>query len=222
MCSIFLLAFATSLEGQTTINLQALATSSFETHSLMATISVVQGVIYCKSQGHAIPLGSRSDSHIAVVKSPIAKAADVLGHFAAFNASMFFLVLGYIQQACSHNIQTFASAQAFYATGMTGLQILQQIFIADTSSLLNRALFLSLPFTPFLVNVWLGPVLAGFFSNTDGSGPWRWGHAIWAIILPVMFVPLAVSLFLNEKKAKKYDIGIRFRQRTTILQTMKD
>lgn len=43
--SIFLLAFCTSLEGQTTINLVVYATSAFSKHSLVATVLVVQGVV---------------------------------------------------------------------------------------------------------------------------------------------------------------------------------
>lgn len=49
--SIFLLAFSTSLEGQTTINLTVYATSSFAQHSLVSTVLVVQGVVNGISPG---------------------------------------------------------------------------------------------------------------------------------------------------------------------------
>ena len=42
---IYLLAFVTSLEGQTTANLTVYATSAFKVHSLVATVLVVQGVV---------------------------------------------------------------------------------------------------------------------------------------------------------------------------------
>lgn len=48
--SIFLLAFFTSLEGQTTTNLTVYATSAFSNHSLVATVLVVQGVVNGKVQ----------------------------------------------------------------------------------------------------------------------------------------------------------------------------
>jgi hypothetical protein len=44
-CSIFLLAFFTSLEGQTMVDLIVYATSAFSTHSLVATVFVVRGVV---------------------------------------------------------------------------------------------------------------------------------------------------------------------------------
>jgi hypothetical protein len=45
LCSVFLMAFTTSLEGQVTFPLTAFATSSFNQHSLVSTVYVVQGVV---------------------------------------------------------------------------------------------------------------------------------------------------------------------------------
>lgn len=130
----------------------------------------------------------------------MAKIANVFGRFEAFTISVFLYVLGYIQMAGSNGVRAFASAQIFYSAGSTGLRILTQIFVADTSDLLNRALFSSLPDVPFLVIVWAGPPLA---SNLLSNTTWRWGYGIWAIVLPVAFLPLALALFLNMRKAAK-------------------
>jgi hypothetical protein len=46
---IFLMAFTTSLEGQVTYSVVAFATSSFSSHSLIATVYVIQGVVNGKS-----------------------------------------------------------------------------------------------------------------------------------------------------------------------------
>ncbi|PGH13235.1 siderophore iron transporter mirC [Helicocarpus griseus UAMH5409] len=179
---IFLMAFSTSLEGQTVLALSAYATSSFSKHSLISTVMVVQNVVN------------------AVVKPPMAKVADVFGRFEAFCIGVTIYVLGYAQMAASTDVQTYASAQIFYSAGSTGLQILQQVFIADSSSLLNRALFSSLPDLPFLATVWIGPMIAdAILKHTS----WRWGYGIWTIILPLAFFPLALALLLNQRKAKK-------------------
>ncbi|KAK5631857.1 hypothetical protein RRF57_007571 [Xylaria bambusicola] len=130
----------------------------------------------------------------------MAKIADVFGRLEAFTICIILYVLGYIQQSASKNVQTFAAAQIFYSAGSTGVQILQQIFIADTSDMPNRALFSSLPDTPFLVTTWIGSIIAdGIISTTT----WRWGYGIWAIILPVAFLPLALTLLLNSRRAKR-------------------
>lgn len=126
--------------------------------------------------------------------------ADVWGRLEAFSLSVFLFTLGYIQQAAANNVKTYAAAQIFYASGQTGLQILQQIFIADTSDLLNRALVSTIPDIPYLLNVWIGPPIAESILENLG---WRWGYGIWAIVLPIAFMPLALSLLLNQRKAAK-------------------
>ncbi|GAD93045.1 siderochrome-iron transporter (MirC), putative [Paecilomyces variotii No. 5] len=183
--SIFLMAFCTSLEGQTVSSLSAYATSSFSKHSLISTVLVVQNVVN------------------AVVKPPMAKVADVFGRFEAFCVSIIIYILGYIQMAASTNVQTYASAQIFYSAGSTGLQILQQVFIADSSDLLNRALFALLPELPFLGTVWIGPMIADAVLQHSS---WRWGYGMWAIILPAAFLPLGLTLLLNQRKAQRLNL----------------
>ena len=130
----------------------------------------------------------------------MAKIANVFGRLEAFSLSIFLYLLGYIQMAGSNNVKTFASAQIFYSAGSTGLQILQQIFIADTSDLLNRALFSSLPDLPFLVTVWVGPPIA---NSILAHSTWRWGYGLWTIVLLAAFVPLALALILNLRRAAR-------------------
>ncbi|KAL9126992.1 MAG: hypothetical protein Q9217_004048 [Psora testacea] len=130
----------------------------------------------------------------------MAKTANVFGRLEAFTFRVFIYMVGYIQMAASNTVKTFASAQIFYSAGSTGLQILQQIFIADTSDLRNRALFSSLPDVPLLITVWAAPPVAGsMLTHTT----WRWGYGIWTIVLPAAFLPLALSLFLNMRKAAR-------------------
>lgn len=141
-----------------------------------------------------------SDPPAAVIKPPMAKIANVFGRLEAFSISVFLYIIGYLQMAASNNVKTFASAQIFYSAGFTGLQILIQIFIADTSDLLNRALLSSLPDVPFLVTVWVGaPIANSILAHTT----WRWGYGLWTIVLLAAFLPLALALFLNTRKAAR-------------------
>lgn len=126
--------------------------------------------------------------------------ADVFGRFEAFCVSIALFTLGYIMEAAANNVKTYAAAAIFYSAGSTGLQILMQIFIADTSDLLNRALCSTMPQVPFLINVWIGAPIADSLLNGPG---WRWGYGIWAIILPACFAPLGLSLYINQRKAAK-------------------
>lgn len=131
---IMLLAVAVSLDSQTIYSYQPYATSTFGAHSLLATIGTVQNIMY------------------AVTKPPVAKIADVFGYglqnylflilvvtatdrllcsrFEAFTFSVFLLTLGFILEAASNDIGTFAAAQIFYVAGQVGIQFMQQIFAA--------------------------------------------------------------------------------------------
>lgn len=146
------------------------------------------------------------------------KIADVFGRVESFSISILLYTIGYIQQAASNNVRTYASAQIFWSAGFNGLQVLQQIFVADTSDLLNRALFSTIFDLPFLWTVWAGPEVGNKFITN-----WRWGYGIWAIILPTCFVPLFVSLWMNQRRAKKlgYDVPSPFRG-MTIVQVLKN
>lgn len=140
----------------------------------------------------------------------MAKVADVFGRFEAFCLSILIYILGYIQMAASTNVQTYASAQIFYSAGSTGLQILQQVFVADSSDLLNRAFLALLPELPFLVTVWVGPTIAGAVLKASS---WRWGYGMWAIILPAAFLPLALTLLFNQRKARRLHLIKESRRR---------
>ena len=133
---------------------------------------------------------------------PMSKIADVFGRLEAFCISILLLIIGYIQQAASNNVQTFASAQIFYSAGQRGYLLLQQIFIADTSDLLNRALLSSIPDLPFLFTTWIGSPIVEGLQDT-----WRWGYGMWAIIVPVTFLPLSLALFINQRKASRLDLN---------------
>ncbi|RYN19322.1 Siderophore iron transporter [Alternaria arborescens] len=185
--TLLLIANITSLEIQVTSALTPYATSAFAQHSLVSTIYVVQGVV------------------AAVIKPPMGKIADVFGRLESFSITIFLYTIGYIMQAGSNNVQTFAGAQIFWAAGFNGLQVLQQIFVADTTDLLNRALFSTLFDLPFLWTTWAGPEVGqAIYTNIS----WRWGYGIWAIILPVCFIPLAVSLWMNQRRAKNLGFDV--------------
>ena len=133
-----------------------------------------------------------------MVKPVAAKLADVFGRLEAILFVVLLYTIGYIQQAASNSVQTFAAAQIFYSAGSQGLQVLQQIFVADTTDLLNRALFSTLFDVPFLWTTWAGsPIAQSILKHST----WRWGYGIWAIVLPVVFIPLIAAMAYNQLKA---------------------
>jgi MFS family permease len=98
-----------------------------------------------------------------------------------------------------NNVSVYAGAQVFYWVGYDGMSYTLDVFLADTSSIKNRALVFAFSTTPYIATTFAGPALAQDFYQ---HSTWRWGHGVWAIILPVFCVPFLVVVFRNQSKAK--------------------
>jgi MFS family permease len=91
------------------------------------------------------------------------------------------------------------------------------VFVADTSSLKNRAFIVAITTTPYIVTTFIGPPAAQSFIDTSG---WRWGYGAFTIITPVIVVPIMYIIWSNQRKAlnegliaKKESSGRSFIQR---------
>lgn len=67
-----------------------------------------------------------------------------------------------------------------------------QVFLADTSSLRNRALAFSLSSTPYIVTTFAGPAVAQYFQDYWN---WRLAYFIFAITTPLVSFPIIYLLF---------------------------
>ncbi|OBZ77205.1 Siderophore iron transporter 3 [Grifola frondosa] len=127
---IGLASYIYSLDGQTTYQYLAFATSTFEEHSLLSSITVAQSII------------------IACGKPVIAKLADVTSR-----ATAYLAVSGYIVIASARSIGAIAAGIILYAMG---LQLLTQVIIADITTLKWRGLVSALTTSPFIINAFIG------------------------------------------------------------------
>ena len=97
-----------------------------------------------------------------------------------------------------------------FLSNCSGMFFTLEIIIADSSSLPNRVLMFAFANSPFIINVWTGPDIAQSFFNryppTQTTLGWRWGHGVWAIVLPVVTAPILAVLFVNQRKAKRMGI----------------
>jgi len=109
-------------------------------------------------------------SSYAVTKPPVAQFANVCGRLEAFSVSIVFLIIGFVMQASSKNISIYAAALVFYVIGQVGVQFMQQLFAADTTSMANRALFQTLVLAPTLFTTWAASPIV----NALAPNQWRW------------------------------------------------
>lgn len=87
------------------------------------------------------------------------------------------------------------------------------VFIADTSSLVNRPLMLAFATTPYIVTPWIGGPMASRIVKTIG---WKWGFGIWGIVVPVVVSPLAILFFANQRKAVKQGLVVDAKPKISI------
>ncbi|OAA45615.1 Major facilitator superfamily domain, general substrate transporter [Metarhizium rileyi] len=179
---IWFLYFVKSIEEVVVFSMDPFVTSAFNKHSITPAIDVV-----------AIIVGGLS-------YIPLAKILDTWGRPQGLTLTVFIWVIGLIMMAACNNVETFAAAKVFNTVGSQGVSYCVTIFIADTSSLLNRPLMLAFATSPYIVTTWVG----GPVTESVLSGPgWRWGFGIWTIITPVVILPLSFLFLYNDRKAVK-------------------
>ncbi|KAF2178370.1 MFS general substrate transporter [Zopfia rhizophila CBS 207.26] len=197
---IWLIYFITSMQEVVLRALNPYVTSAFHLHSLTAAVGIMSSIIG------------------GLTKIPLAKILDTWGRPQGMTLSLSIWVIGYIMMAGCNNVQTYAAAQVFSSVGSQGVSYCMTVFIADTSTLKNRALMLSFATSPYVITTWLG----GPISQSVLAGPgWRWGFGIFTIVIPVVVLPLCALFFWNQHKAKK--AGLILSSKTSLsLATVKN
>ncbi|KAM0548408.1 hypothetical protein ACHAPJ_009893 [Fusarium lateritium] len=180
---LFATTFITSFLKYATKVYDAYATSAFQRHSALTTANVVGTII-------------------GLVTYPImAKFSNVFGRAEGLTFSILFLVLSQVMYAACQNIATYIAGGIFEAIGDTGYVIMQQVFIADTTSLINRGFWTSLPESVASIpTLYLGSIVA---ESVLEHSTWRWGYGMWALILPFCAAPLIITLYVLQRKARK-------------------
>ncbi|KAF5366833.1 hypothetical protein D9758_006517 [Tetrapyrgos nigripes] len=181
--SVIICAWAYSLDSSTTSNYSAFATSSFEQHSTgLAYLSIATSIIS------------------AVCKPFIAKISDITSRPYTYILVLVFYVLGYIIVATCRNITSYVVGETFVAIGSSGLDLLNEIIVADLTTLEWRGFVSSLLSAPFLINTWFAGQIVEALS--DGE-KWRWGYGMFAIIMPVVLSPAIFTLIYLDRQAQK-------------------
>lgn len=174
--SLFILAWALSLDSVTTYNYTVIATSSFGHHAMISTTSVATGII-----------GS-------ICQPMISKIADVSSRAESLIVIVCFYVLGYIVTAASKSISAYICGQVLVSVGSSGLNFLISLLAADITPLKYRGLLIGITSFPYFINFWYGAYVASDIISTN----WRWGYGMFTIIVPVCSAPLIFSMYYLE------------------------
>lgn len=92
------------------------------------------------------------------------------------------------------------------------------VILADTSQLKNRGLIFAYIASPYLITTFT----SGYFANSMLNGPgWRWAFGIFAILHPLLNLPLFVMLMYYQRKAIRQGLVPLRNSGRTVFQSVK-
>lgn len=184
--SVLVCAWAYSLDSSTTSYYSLDASSYFKQHSsILSALSIATSIIS------------------AVSKPFIAKISDITSRPYTYLLVLAFYVVGYIIVASCKTISAYIIGEVFVAIGSSGLDLTNDIIVADLTPLEWRGFASSMLSTPFIINTWFAGKIV---QAIDDRNQWRWGYGMFAIIMPVALGPAIAILVWLDRKAKKHGI----------------
>nr|KAK5448244.1 hypothetical protein LTR18_001332 [Exophiala xenobiotica] len=182
------------LDHTTVYNYQNYAASEFKAISLLGALTTA---------------GTMTS---AVLKPPIAKISDVAGRAETYIAVVVFYVVSYVLCASAKGFGQYAGGYIVYSIGQTGMQILNQVIVADITTSRWRGLANGLVTLPFMVTPWASAFIVDGALATIG---WRWGIGMFAIIMPVCSIAVIIPLMWFQRRVKR--AGGQVRTKTTFM-----
>jgi len=193
-----MLAFQSSIA----FNVLYLAYSEFATAPAIATASILASIIG------------------GVLKLPIAKTLNLWGRAEGCAVFLVVYVIGIIICAACTGPNGYAAGYVLFYVGYSALYLILDVFVADTSGLRNRAFAFAFVGTPFICTAFVGPLAAQAFIAASPTTGWRWAFGAFAIIMPVIFLPLIIVFKFYQKKAEKLGLYRRERSGRTTVQSI--
>lgn len=145
-----------------------------------------------------------------MLKLPIAKTLNIWGRAEGLIVWVVIYTIGLIVLAACDGPDSYAAGYVLFYVGYSGIYLVLDVYIADTSGLQNRAFTFAFASTPFICTAFTGPLAGESFLKV---ATWRWAYGVFAIVMPVVFAPLVVVLKYYQRKAesmgllKKEDSG---------------
>ncbi|KAL3452782.1 major facilitator superfamily domain-containing protein [Aspergillus insuetus] len=176
-----LMSFVNNLNNHSSSTFVPFAISDFGSAPLLGTIAVVQATI------------------ASACLQPLARFADVYGRLEMFVFCVVMSTIGNIMVASSKSISVYAGSQVLFVLGSQGISLMLQILAGDSSDMYNRALMNAIPYAPSIITAWS----SGPFATSMLNHSWRWGFGVFAILIPVVAIPMLGSLYYSKIKANK-------------------
>ncbi|KAI9002020.1 major facilitator superfamily domain-containing protein [Gaertneriomyces semiglobifer] len=178
---IYLLTFVTGLAGAL-YNLQNFVLSDFYSHSSLPIVMLIL-------------------SSLRTVMLPMfAKLADLWGRTEILIFSILIWCAGQIVTSKASSYGVVLLAFILVTVGDTGLLAFREFFIADSSTLRNRAIVQGLPDLQYYILIGISGPLLNYFTEKES---WRWAYGMFAILIIGTAIPLVSMMLFMEAKIRR-------------------
>ncbi|KAG0269155.1 hypothetical protein BGZ95_002178 [Linnemannia exigua] len=184
--------------------IQALC-SSFEACLNQGIISVVANYFGVTSLTAVLP------TILAVLATALVpfytKVADVFGRAGSLTYAFTSYLVGLTIEASAQSFLHLAIGQIFYGMGVTGIQALSQVVIADTTSLLHRGIMFAMYDMGNVANIWVAQALIDPVTLGGAEDKWRIGYIAMVCIAAAGALALLIPLWYVQLSLERRKVG---------------
>ncbi|KAJ6779890.1 hypothetical protein PWT90_08662 [Aphanocladium album] len=131
---------------------------------------------------------------VTIVQPIYTTLSDVLGRKIPLYAAFVLFFVGSIVFAVAQSLPVIILGRAIQGLGCGGIDVLNEIIVADITTLKERAFYIGMFSVPMALGTVLGPILGAVFTE---YASWRW---IGWINLPLVAVCLPLTIFCLRLK----------------------
>ncbi|KAF1733868.1 putative transporter [Beauveria bassiana] len=131
---------------------------------------------------------------VTIVQPIYTTLSDILGRKIPLYAAFFLFFVGSIVFAVAPSLPVIILGRAIQGLGCGGIDVLNEVIIADITTLKERAFYIGMLSVPMALGTVLGPILGAVFSE---YATWRW---IGWINLPLVGICLPLTIFCLRLK----------------------
>ncbi|CAN9176764.1 unnamed protein product [Alternaria alternata] len=143
---------------------------------------------------------------VVIVQPLYTSVSNVMGRKMPLYISYMFFIAGSIIFGLSQSMAVLIAGRTLQGFGAGGLDVLNEIILADITTLKERPMYFGYFSIPMLAGTVLGPVLGGVFSQ---NVTWRW---IGWINLPLSAIGLVLAIIFMRLKTIDQPLRVKLRR----------